>query len=41
MTASVMPEEQQRCLAAGMAGYLSKPITRHTIQNMLAKWATP
>jgi CheY-like chemotaxis protein len=38
MTASVMFEEQERCLAAGMDDYISKPMTLQAVQSVLAQW---
>lgn len=38
MTASVMKEEVQRCLASGMDDYLSKPVKMEVLQEMLEKW---
>lgn len=38
ITANVMPGERERCLAAGMDDYLSKPINPHTLRRMLAAY---
>ncbi|HEY6806771.1 MAG TPA: response regulator [Pyrinomonadaceae bacterium] len=38
MTASVMPEDRARCLAVGMDDYLSKPLNRDDLQNILERW---
>lgn len=38
MTASALPEDMQKCFAAGMDDYLSKPIAQHALANMLSKW---
>ena len=38
MTASVMKEDVQRCLASGMDDYLSKPVKMEVLQEMLEKW---
>lgn len=35
MTANVLPEDQARCLAAGMNGYVTKPIDREVIKRYL------
>lgn len=35
-TANALPEERQRCLAAGMDGCLFKPITLHDLQQRLS-----
>ncbi|NJL86386.1 MAG: response regulator, partial [Leptolyngbyaceae cyanobacterium SM1_1_3] len=43
MTALVMAGDRDRCLAAGMQGYLSKPINSAELVSVLAKytWQTP
>ncbi|MGC4065856.1 MAG: ATP-binding protein [Polyangiaceae bacterium] len=38
MTAHVMTEDRQRCLDAGMNGYVSKPITAQKLRETLAHW---
>lgn len=35
LTAGVMNEERARCLAAGMNGFLPKPLTREALHNAL------
>ena len=39
VTASVVAGERERCLAAGMDDYLSKPFNAQNIATVLAKWA--
>jgi PAS domain S-box-containing protein len=34
-TANAFPEDQQRCLAAGCDGYLSKPLTKHQLLEII------
>ncbi|KFN20567.1 response regulator [Aeromonas bestiarum] len=38
MTANVMPEQAQRCLAAGMNDVLGKPVLLDGLRQMLTKW---
>ena len=37
MTASIMQDDRERCLAAGMDGYLSKPVRRNQLLELLQK----
>jgi CheY-like chemotaxis protein len=39
VTAHALKEDRQRCLDAGMDDYLSKPIRRETLMEMLRRWA--
>ncbi len=39
MTANAMSGDQERCLAAGMDGYLSKPIRAHLLHETLENFA--
>lgn len=38
-TASVLPEEQERCLRAGMDDFVPKPIHLRDMKRALARWA--
>ena len=38
MTAAVMEEDQQECLAAGMNGHVSKPIDPKDLTRSLLAW---
>lgn len=38
LTANADSESQRRCLAAGMDGFLAKPVRRKALRAMLARW---
>lgn len=39
LTANAMKEDQEKCMAAGMSGFIAKPFTKNDIQNVLNQWA--
>jgi len=41
MTAAAMKEDREECLKAGMNDYISKPIKREIVFNMIKKWIFP
>lgn len=38
LTAGSLPGEKEKCLEAGMTDFLTKPLLKQTLHNMLAKW---
>lgn len=38
LTASALPEDRRRCMEAGMDDYLSKPIGREDLREVLDRW---
>lgn len=39
MTAGALEQDRQRCLAAGMNDFVTKPISLQVLEEMLAKWS--
>jgi signal transduction histidine kinase/ActR/RegA family two-component response regulator len=40
VTADAMPEDRQKCLAAGMNDYLSKPLSAESLRGAIARYAS-
>ena len=38
MTANALPEDKDRCLAAGMDDYISKPVHSKVLAEVLSRW---
>jgi signal transduction histidine kinase len=38
LSASVLPEERQKCLDVGMDDYVAKPFSRHDLEHVLERW---
>jgi CheY-like chemotaxis protein len=41
LSAAVLPEDQERCLEAGMNGHLAKPISQAALENILRGLSAP
>jgi len=41
LTANASGEDEQKCMSAGMDGFLTKPINKAALASMIQNWATP
>ena len=41
LTASVLEEDQRKCLEAGMNAHIAKPVQRETLSEVLSTWGRP
>ena len=41
LTANALREDREKCLAVGMDGYLSKPVTQEQLRTVLAEFLSP
>jgi CheY-like chemotaxis protein len=41
LTAGTVIGEKEKCLEAGMDDYVSKPIVKQTLEEVVAKWIDP
>ena len=40
VTANAMKGDREKCMAAGMDDYISKPVDRKRLQDVLSKWVS-